>query len=645
MCLSQRQFHVHAILTLAAVTGLSFQAATAQEKKFAGAQFMVDAPIRPGKDLVRPTMTSKGLLPALHVKVLLPEGARISPGLEKFLPPGAVKRPGAGPEQFYLTDASRDAIRAALEADEVRRMELDRPRQNYPEIRIPFDPIGRREYNLDARISHYVSEFEATFHKGQGKTIKAAIFDGGIVRHTHVEFATGRVAVVDTGSPQRAHATHVAGTMAAKGVKLAALGMAPALSILSYDWNDDLRKLDMLPSDVQVTNHSYGPSTGWDYRPEFGVWLWWGDTTLSNVEDAAFGKYAMDNHILDDILFRRPHLLTVVASGNDRNDAPMLQPVSHYVHIPDPNTGEQVWILSTEERNADGFDNGGLDTIAGLGLSKNCLCVGAINDLVSGGVPIPGASIRSTVFSSWGPADDGRIKPDVAANGESLLSPTVPPPTVASPDKVYTEMSGTSMASPTAAGISGVLAEYYKKQKGRAPFSAELKAVLIHSAVDGGPPGPDPLYGWGSLNALRAGEIISGQNAEIIEYEKVQQGKTKSHDFKATGDPVRVTVVWTDPPAPPNTGPLDDHVRTLQNNLDLTLRSPDGKTYHPYRLVRQGQDWVARTDDHPNNVDNVEVIDAPGIDGMWRVDVTATELGQGEEQYFAMVVSGLTKGG
>lgn len=56
-------------------------------------------------------------------------------------------------------------------------------------------------------------------------------------------------------------------------------------------------------------------------------------------------------------------------------------------------------------------------------------------------------------FSSWGPTDDGRIKPDIVADGVSVFS------TTATHDSSYGYKSGTSMATPNAAGSLLLLQE------------------------------------------------------------------------------------------------------------------------------------------------------------------------------------------
>ncbi len=624
-----RPMQLHELAVGLCIAASTLRSDVRADEKFAGSQFDLESIVIVASDLEMLVNTSQELLPPLRAKLLI--RGDLTQRHHSFMA-GMWSNPElisdtSTTHVIILRDVAPATLRAAFDADEVVVVELDRPNLADPIVHTPFDPERRIPFNRDARRAHFVPEFEATFHDEQGQSIVAAIFDGGVVRSTHVEFADKRVGIQDSQEPETAHATHVAGTMAAKGVKPSAQGMAPALSVQSFYWKDDLQKLEALGDSVQVSNHSYGPSAGWTYRKKYG-WIWWGDTTLSNVEDSAFGKYAADNEKLDDILFRNGHLLVVVAAGNDRSDAPATQPVSHSVRHRDPETNQLIWMRSTAQRNSDGFDNGGLDTIVGLGLSKNCLCVGAIND---GGV------VQATTFTNWGLADDGRIKPDIVANGQHLTSPTTPPIDTSLPDAIYTEMSGTSMATPVVAGISCVLAEFFEDRIGRKPTSAELKAILIHTATDSGVPGPDPIFGWGSINALRAGDVVAH---ETIQLKTVQAGDRVQFEMRGCQEPIRVTLVWTDPAGLTNTGGLDDPTPSLRNNLDLTLRSPDGKTFFPYRLVRE--DPLAEAlQDGPNDVDNVEVVDAPSADGNWIIEVTATNLTIGNEQEFALVVSGL----
>src|SRR5262249_21179846 len=116
-----------------------------------------------------------------------------------------------------------------------------------------------------------------------------------------------------------------------------------------------------------------------------------------------------------------------------------------------------------------------------------------------------------------------------------------------------------------------------------------------------------------------------------------------------TGD-IRVTVAWIDPPGPINAGKLDDPTPALQHDLDVELLHPDGKLiYYPYALdlkdpiapaVRVGP---SNKDPHlqTNQVDNVEVIEAPPQSGTWNVLVKGSKLAADKSQEFAIVISGL----
>ena len=623
-------------MTLAVILVVCGRATDAQEKKFAGAQFAYDQPATFGAAQAPLTSATQKLLPPLQVKVLMAGDGPVSPDLQKYLTGKSGGWGGPSAKQYVLEKTDRESVSAVLSANAVHHVEIVRPPRG-------IDFLSTVPFNRDAKLTHHVPNFVATYHRGNGETITAAVFDGGAIRGSHQEFLVGpddqgnfhsRVTSRTTAS-QAEHASHVAGTIGAKGVRTEAEGMATAVSLLSYDWVDDLDNVEGVANEAQVTNHSYGPSTGWDFRRGVG-WIWWGDLSLSRVEDANFGKYVSDNHVLDDILVRHRNVLVVVAAGNDRSDGPSTQPVLHYVRGRNPSTGEPEWQRSSLRHNKDGAKQGGVDTIAGLGLSKNVLCVGAINDIVQQGIPLPNPVIEPTYFTSWGPADDGRIKPDVVANGDKLFS------TSSADDDVYIEMSGTSMASPATSGIACLLTEFFAVKVGRPAEAIEIKALLIHTANDAGTEGPDPAFGWGWIDALRAGQVIDGRNGAVMRLEEVQQGETVEFQMKqnAASDDVRATVVWADPPAPPNTGGLNDPTRTLQNDLDLTLIAPDKSTHYPYRLVRTDPLAPALTDG-PNQVDNVEVVDAPRSAGTWTIRVTAAKTLVGETQSFALIVTGL----
>lgn len=561
--------------------------------------------------------------PAYGVTVRVPSGMQVPEKLKKFLvTDGALANP-----RLKIDAADQESIDDALE-NAALHVEIDRPKAFVPTLELsPF--------NLDARISHLVPEFYTAF-PNRGKNVKVAVFDEGSIRGTHQEFQDGMTSriVLKTTKGTSRHSTHCAGTVGAKGVEADAIGMAVQASIFSYDWDNDTFKLNQDAANFQVSSHSYGPLSGWVRNiPKAGVWNWWGG--LNDDEDSRYGKYTDDCSSIDEVLFNHPNLVTFFAAGNDRGTAPLTQPTSHFVVSSNTN--------SSRIRSRIGGATG-LDSISGTGIAKNVICIGAINDIPAGG---GGTAIQITNFSGVGPSDDCRVKPDLVANGLQLVS------TSNAADDSYVELSGTSMATPTASGIGSLLCELFNDHHTRAPTSAEIKAVLIHTARDGGVAGPDPQYGWGSIDALAAGKLIKGTAGQLVKdpsQNKVAEGPSarKTFKFNATTGPIRATIVWTDPAGVPNGGGIDDATTVLQNDLDLKLISPTGAEFLPFSLDPSNL-WNTGTNlpnpartDRANHVDNVESIVAPTAAGEWKVEVLGFDLKAGTNQSFALAVSGLT---
>jgi photosystem II stability/assembly factor-like uncharacterized protein len=475
-----------------------------------------------------------------------------------------------------------------------------------------------------------------------GRTIRAAIFDQGAVLATHQEFTGGPAqrVTVKTQKPPSVHSTEVASVMAAWGEDLSAIGIARNLRLDSYDWDGDLKTLSSAAKTIKVTNHSYVKKAGWWL--EGGVWYWWGDPNVDKRRDSQFGKYTADVAEFDRILAANPGLLAFVAAGNTRGLKVPTGPFAHRVR-PDPVKKPNDWVVSQDERDSNDV-RAGCDTIAGLGLAKNAICIGAaasMDDLFE--------SIQPTSFSSWGPSDDGRVKPDLVAIGDRVH--------VASDqaNDAYADVPGTSFATPAVSGIGALLSEFYSRfLEDRGPPPADMiKAVLIHSARDAGRPGPDSQTGWGLVDALEAGHVIdTRQDPNRLLVDEEVGASPKEYTYirpDNAGKRLRVTLAWTDPAAPANIKGRDDDTGTLVNDLDVEVIPPGGRpSLQPYSLDRT--DPLRRpTTDGPNRFDNVEVIDVGSevlerIDprrGAWTIRVRAERLGQGATQRFALVVSAM----
>ena len=477
-----------------------------------------------------------------------------------------------------------------------------------------------------------------------GSNLLVGIWDAGAVRTNHQEFLSPNRVFVKDGCSRDDHATHVGGTIAAKGHVAAAKGMAPAASIHSYDWNSDLSEMTAAAATNQnqtnriyVSNHSYSYLAGWEYGLYSGYegWHWFG-ADMADREDRYFGQYGTEARDWDSLCHQAVYFLPFVVAANDRDD-----------DAPAPGTtfrfnGTNYVYNASIHPYSDGYKQGGYNTVAFMGVAKNVLTVGAVDDASSGGVRyVPGATM--TAFSGWGPTDDGRVKPDVVANGVGVYSP------VASGTGSYDSYSGTSMAAPNSAGSALLLIEYY-----RALFplqymrAATLKGLIIHTADDLGTPGPDYVFGWGLMDTKAAADHILSHHEQpsarfIIEDTLTTENPTKDYTFLWDGaNPIRATLSWTDPQGTAQSG-LNSTNRNLVNDLDLRVFAPGGTTNFPYVLSRADPTNAATFGD--NQVDNVEqvYIASPSEAGTYTLRVTRKGSLSGNQQAFSILLSGTTE--
>ncbi|WP_053405235.1 S8 family serine peptidase [Persicobacter sp. CCB-QB2] len=443
-----------------------------------------------------------------------------------------------------------------------------------------------------------------------GSGIHAGIWDGGGVRVSHQEFNNtggGRVTQMDNPSSTNYHATHVAGTMVAGGLDANAKGMAFNGTLNAYDWNNDNAEMAAEAAEgLLISNHSYGYVHGWYWT---GItWSWAGDPSISTEEDYRFGFYSEETKVLDEIAHNAPYYLIVKSAGNDRGDGPT---------------------------NGTYPQDGPYDCVGTTGVAKNILTVGAVNQLSNGYQGNPSDVVMSS-FSSWGPVDDGRIKPDIVAKGVNVYS------TLDEADDSYTTMSGTSMSSPSTAGSLMLLQEHYYNLNNAYMKSATLKALAIQTADEAGPaPGPDYMYGWGLLNTATAASVISNKDIESIIQEREYTGSTQELTVKASGtEPLVVTIVWTDLPGSPVAPALDPEDIMLVNDLDLKVTGND-EDFYPYKLDKFNPEAAATTG--VNDVDNVEkIVIANAVAGeTYTVSITHKGDITGGSQAFSLIATGV----
>jgi len=183
------------------------------------------------------------------------------------------------------------------------------------------------------------------------------------------------------------------------------------------------------------------------------------------------------------------------------------------------------------------------------------------------------------------------------------------------------------MASPTVCGLSALLLQDYRVQFPATPDprNSTLKALLAHSAHDGGNTGPDYQYGYGSVRIRDAVDLMREGN--FFEETLDDQGSFLSYGVTVGGaDPeLKLTLSWDDVPGTVN-------VRdALVNDLDLVVLDPLGGRHYPWTLDPEApaNPAVKTAEDHLNNTEQVQVT-AP-MAGVWTVEIRATSLPGGEQ--------------
>ena len=423
----------------------------------------------------------------------------------------------------------------------------------------------------------------------QGQGMKAFVWDGGGARTTHVEFPNNKVNIID-GAALDDHATHVTGTIVAQGLTANLKGIAFDASADSYDWNNDYGEMAIeAASGMLVSNHSY----------------WIGQNARWN-----FGAYDSRARSFDQIAFNAPFYLAVTAAGNDRNDSA------------DPLIGPYL------------NQKFGYNLIRGMQNGKNFLTVGAVSQVSNYTGP---DSVVMSSFSSWGPTDDGRIKPEIVAKGVSVRS------TLVSSDTASGLKSGTSMASPAVTGAVVLMQQHYHNIFNNYMRAATVKGLLLHTADEAGIyDGPDYEYGWGLLNAEKAANVITGKNvgSTIIDELTLNNSQTYTRSITVNGtEPLMVSISWTDRPGTANNGVEDPTDLNLVNDLDVRVIKTDNTTYFPWTLDPANTfNAPLRTQD--NFRDNYEKVQVDNPGGTYNIVVTHKGTLTGGSQNFSLIVSG-----
>ena len=443
-------------------------------------------------------------------------------------------------------------------------------------------PVYRTTFNAGGAITTGVTALRTGGPLGlnlEGEGMVVGIWDNSLVKD-HAEFADRLLS--RQGTELSDHTTHVTGTLIAGGLDPAAKGMAPAAEASVWDFiNDDAEMASLAKPDqtsLLFSNHSYGIVLG--FLQDADGWSWTGNSSISTNEDYRFGFYSSKSRTIDQIAFNAPYYTIVWAAGNDRSDS------------------------GDGSHPADGNRGTGYDCIGPEGVAKNNITVGAVLKVSDYTGP---SSVVMSNFSSWGPTDDGRIKPDLVGAGVSIYSTSV-----TSGADSYMFSQGTSMAAPNVTGSLMLLQELYRDlHAGNFMKAATLKALAIHTAKEAGlNPGPDYNFGWGLLDVGAAGEVLLAQDQEstLILENTLLNNEAYDFDFEPLSNTkVTATIVWTDPPGSPVSPQLDPSELMLVNDLDIRIFDAGGTEVLPWTLNPGNPSGAAVKGD--NIRDNVEKIE------------------------------------
>lgn len=455
-----------------------------------------------------------------------------------------------------------------------------------------------------------------------GRGVTVAVADTGLHRGTvagmHPDLA-GRVTFLPpyggltNSADEHGHGTHVAGIIAGNGAAGAVdnqgrwygLGVATGATIVVQRIFDGNGRYVPPPSFAQLTSEAVGAGAMIGNNS-------WGDN--------AQGRYDVSAYEFDALV----------------RDA-------------DPSApGDQPYIMEFSAGNA----GPGAQTISSPAVAKNVIASGAGQGPRSEFFTYSDGVGVIADFSSRGPCEDGRIKPDVVAPGTwvaSLRSPLSNPLNASQLiDDNYQYMGGTSQSGPHVSGAAAAFVQYYREILPDAgiPSPALVKAALIHSAVEMNPAdadsAPNASEGWGRVDLTQIIFTYLRTQEYLDQTQRLATGQMYQRRLVVENDtaPLKITLAYTDVPGLPAAIPA------LVNDLDLELVAPDGRKYRGNQFDHGESVPDAPTGDSVNNVEGILLRNpAPGeyfVRVLARNVVEDAVVATPEEadQDFALVMSG-----
>ncbi len=428
-----------------------------------------------------------------------------------------------------------------------------------------LQPVLPDDRTLNANSTNIAKGVVLQSSQGWGLTGKDVVVGVGDDSNpmTHVDI--GGNLINRSPATGGSHGLHVMGTTGGAGIRNELYkGFAPKATIISQYFSNIIANTPAYINDygMVITNNSYG----------------------NIVNDCnSFGMYDLYSSVTDHQINQYPHLQHIFAAGNSGN-------YDCLTYTP-------------------GYSN----VLGAFQSAKNVISVGNTS-----------SALVIANGSSKGPVRDGRIKPEITAQGSAVMSTT--------PTNNYGNNSGTSMASPAVSGGLALLYQRYRQLHGGLnPRNGLMKALLLNGATDVGRKGPDYAYGFGFMNLLRSITVL---DAGQYVHDSVVTGQNKSTVISVPVNTAQLKVMlyWNDPAAAPMAA------QTLVNNLDLIVRTPTDSVVYPQKLDTVPANVTATAQTGIDNINNVEqvVIDSPTA-GDYTIAVNGTAIAQNPTQDYFVV--------
>jgi hypothetical protein len=358
------------------------------------------------------------------------------------------------------------------------------------------------------------------------------------------------------------HGQHMNGIVGSSGIlDPKSEGVVPHATLVDHIYDNVLAATGSMRAahDMNITNNSYA--------------VFVGDTSLAGVYD----NYSV---LLDELALEYTDVLHVFASGND----------GYMARPPYPMTYGTV--------------------CGGYQPAKNNIVVTNSNK-----------KLENRWEASKGPVNDGRLKPELSAIGNEIISTTR--------NNRYLVSGGTSMACPQVSGLAGLLTQRYKQLNGNAiPRADVLKALLLNGAYDDGNPGPDYKFGYGMVDLYRSFEMLDS-NRFVTNTLNTGGQNDLTITVPVGVAQLKVMLCYHDRP-----GSLLGGGNELVNDLDIEVIEPSTTVHYPLVLNPNRPDilnFAIEGRDSLNNTEQV-TINNPAA-GTYTIRVKGYSVPEGPQPY------------